>query len=122
MRTFHLATKLHVLTFYLYLQFNTSKRRFIGLNITNTYRAIAATFFIVAITQVFVLQSAHHICEHTDEEIACESKGAHFHSIEQSHLSCDICFFQLSPSESTDTELGIIQPNKFFYFCYFFSQ
>lgn len=80
------------------------------MNIKHTYRAIAATFFIVAITQVFVLQSVHHVCEHHDEEETCNSTGAHFHSIEQSHFACDICFFQLSPTETSVDELSIQAP------------
>jgi hypothetical protein len=69
------------------------------LNFNNTYRAITAAFLIAAITQVFILQSIHSSCDHHEEQIACNSTDVHFHSLDEIHLDCDLCLYQLSPSE-----------------------
>jgi hypothetical protein len=76
--------------------------RTIKLNRNQTYRKIAAYFIAAMVLQVFVLQSVDHIFGHHHHVDLCAEGDVHIHSIEDKHFSCDICLFQLSPSELED--------------------
>lgn len=89
-----------------------------------TYRSLLSVSLVALLLQAVVLKEAHHLLEHSHDEVAhCVTKDgeSHIHSEEYAPVDCFVCFFHFAPATVCAGEFSIQTPvfaaltNQFFY-------